>query len=165
MKPCGWTVVVFLASCQASAPLAARDETVSSTGTPGSSVSSNAASRATERPPLNPTPPAYTLSYVQRRGEVQLWCTSVSASTLDEFKRRLGVQHPAATRDAVVAVVLEQNRRVPNEERVAVEHCPTRRVLAECHGDDLVLVYEPSVLEQRRTVCLLNNSDWRYAAD
>jgi hypothetical protein len=65
----------------------------------------------------------------------------------------------------VVAVFLEQSRGVANEERVPVERCPTRRVLAECHGGDLMLVYEPSVLEQRRTVCLLNSSDWRQVAD
>lgn len=165
MNPRGWAVVVFLASCQASAPLAAGDEAASSTGAPGSSVSSSAASGAPERPSVNPTPAAYTLSYVQRRGELQLWCRSVSESTLDEFKQQLGVQYPAATRDAVVADFLGQSSG-PNEERVAVEHCPTRRVLAECHhGGDLLLVYEPSVLEERRTVCLLNNSDWRQAAD
>jgi hypothetical protein len=108
-----------------------------------------------------PASSVFRLSYVQRRGEVDLWCTSVGAATLDDFKQQLGVQHPATTRDEVVAVFLAQSESDSNQERVAVERCPAHRVLAECHGGGVLRVYEPSVLEQRRTVCLLNNSDWR----
>lgn len=133
----------------------------SSAAETGGVVAAAAASRAPEQLPLLPGSAPYTLSYVQRRSEVDLWCTSVAAVTLDEFKQQLGVQHPATTRDDVVAVFLAQSESKDDEERVAVERCPARRVLAECHGGGVLRVYEPSVLEQRRTVCLLNNSDWR----